>query len=109
MRISRMIVACDPAASEEFATGFARCGSEIPKMKRPFSNSRVDRAGKILTGRLSCPDGQDGEKMYGDAFQVLSEWRAFHAFALDAISETLTNRARVIDPRATIAQRLKRF
>src|SRR3569833_1275423 len=96
--------------SKYFAVpSFAVLHADPLLMERPFSNSKVDHAGKILCGRIRVPDAPEGDVMFQNAVEVLSDWRAFHAYVLNQISSTLTNRARTIFPPAMIAQRLKRF
>jgi hypothetical protein len=70
-------------------------------MERPRSKGQVDRAGKLLRAGLNAASE--------DAYSILSSWRAFHAYPLNAVATTLRNRALVIDANAVVAQRLKRF
>lgn len=73
-------------------------------MERPHSNSKIDRAGKVLAGRI-----ESDPALFNDSFLILTQWRTFHAYALNAVFMTLKNRALAIDQEATLAQRLKRF
>lgn len=67
-----------------------------------YERKQVDAAGKILR------DPNAPLEDFARAFAVLDNWRSAHAFPLNTFQILLRNRARKIDPSATIAQRLKR-
>lgn len=69
---------------------------------RNNSRSKIDRAGDILAS-----DDDDLFK-YFEAYSIMDNWRASHAFPLNTIQMTLRRRSRQIDKNAIIAQRLKR-
>ncbi len=69
---------------------------------RIFSKGRIDRAGRALV--QLAPDDLQRE----DEIAVVDNWRACHAYPLQAIKMTLLRRARKIDSNALISQRLKR-
>jgi hypothetical protein len=77
-------------------------------MTRVYSNAKVDRAGRALSEGASTAKNNN-EDASDDAYTVLSSWRALHAYPLSAVATTLRNRAVLIDPKAIVAQRLKRF
>ena len=77
---------------------------------RPFSNSAIDRAGKLLGQPAPAPTATDEEwGAWEEAYNVLSHWRSLHAFPLSSTTSTLRKRALLIDSTALVAQRLKRF
>jgi ppGpp synthetase/RelA/SpoT-type nucleotidyltranferase len=80
-------------------------------MERIYSNGKVDRAGELLSGRIMNParDGRQSIAEWDEAFDILSHWRAIHAYPLAAIASRLKCRAISLDPEAIVAQRLKRF
>jgi ppGpp synthetase/RelA/SpoT-type nucleotidyltranferase len=69
---------------------------------RSNSKGRIDRAGKELI-ELPLDDSRREE-----AIAVVDNWRSCHAYPLQVIKMTLLNRAKKIDSRALVAQRLKR-
>jgi putative GTP pyrophosphokinase len=68
-----------------------------------YSKSKVDKAGEVLKGSAS---GQEREI----AFEILSNWRAFHALPLDTFSKILKSRVKKVSKstNSIVAQRLKR-
>jgi ppGpp synthetase/RelA/SpoT-type nucleotidyltranferase len=71
-----------------------------------YTRSEVDSAGEIIrrpSARLSEPDGWD------NAVAIASNWRSSHSYPLQALKMTLRNRAKLVDPKALVAQRLKRL
>ncbi|MGD1095583.1 MAG: RelA/SpoT domain-containing protein [Bryobacteraceae bacterium] len=79
-------------------------------MPRPYSNSRVDKAGEFITMRVPWPDNQDEwGPLIDDAFDVVWAWRDLHAYPLDQVSRTLERRTLSVDQSAIFAQRLKRL
>src|SRR5690348_4796094 len=73
--------------------------------KPEFGTSRVTAAGKILAGRKHPTDEFTAEA----AFDVAANWRSSHAYPLHVLAMTLRNRARGVDEKALLAQRLKRM
>jgi ppGpp synthetase/RelA/SpoT-type nucleotidyltranferase len=81
---------------------------------RVYSKGRIDRAGRAI----ASPDAPAAEGEFVDYVQrliqreedtrIVDNWRACHAYPLQVIKMTLLRRAKKIDPRALIAQRLKR-
>jgi ppGpp synthetase/RelA/SpoT-type nucleotidyltranferase len=69
---------------------------------RTFSKGRIDRAGKELI-ILPQEDPQLEETL-----NVINNWRSCHSYPLQIIKMTLLNRAKQIDRKALIAQRMKR-
>lgn len=67
-----------------------------------FSKKRVKRAGESLINP-ACPEADKSEAM-----EVLSNWRASHAYPMHAILIFLRARATEIDEKAVVVQRLKR-
>lgn len=76
----------------------------MPWTKPQYSAGRINRAGDLIIGNTECgPDDLD------EALAVIGNWRACHAYPLLAARMTLTARAKSVDKRAIIAQRLKRL
>lgn len=67
-----------------------------------FERSDVNRAGRIL----ASPAATYAERRW--ASEVLTNWRASHAYPLNTFQATLRFRLAKLDPRAIVAQRLKR-
>jgi hypothetical protein len=67
-----------------------------------YSRSQVDWAGAILAD-LKVEDDLDS------ALQIVNNWRASHSFPLNTFQITLRNKARMVDKKCLIAQRIKRF
>jgi ppGpp synthetase/RelA/SpoT-type nucleotidyltranferase len=70
---------------------------------RQYSKGRIDRAGEEL---ISLPPSHINRVV---AEGVIDNWRSSHAFPLQIIKMNLLNRARRIDSKALVAQRLKRL
>jgi hypothetical protein len=69
-----------------------------------YTKGEIDRAGQILI--QNDPPAWD---VVDHMLDVINNWRAAHAYPLLAMRMTLTGRARRIDNRAVVAQRLKRL
>lgn len=67
-----------------------------------FSKRQVRRAGDLLRDEL----GTQGEREW--ALQVLSNWRASHAYVINTFQSTLRQRMWQVDPHGVVGQRLKR-
>jgi hypothetical protein len=70
-----------------------------PKHKR----GEVDRAGEVLI------DEHAAFFERSNALEIVSNWRSSHSFPLNTFQINLRNRAKKVDPEATVAQRLKRL
>jgi hypothetical protein len=68
-----------------------------------YSKGAIDRAGAALVAA-----GHSAE-LGNDLLGVINNWRACHAYPLHAIKMTLRKRAKSINSKALIAQRLKRL
>ncbi len=68
-----------------------------------FGNSEINRAGEILR-RQDTSSTDD----LAWAYEVVDNWRASHAFPLNSVQIALRRRARELDKKALVAQRLKR-
>lgn len=71
-------------------------------VERQYSKGQVDKAGRSLI-TLAADDPAREE-----AIRIVDNWRSCHGYPLQIIKMTLLNRAKKIDSRALIAQRLKR-
>jgi hypothetical protein len=74
-------------------------------MKPHFTRGEVDGAGRKL--RRYFVDDDDATTTH--ALEVINNWRSIHSYPLLSLRMTLTGRARRVDSRAIIAQRLKRL
>jgi ppGpp synthetase/RelA/SpoT-type nucleotidyltranferase len=83
---------------------------------RIYSKGRIDRAGGALVAlsQMPDPDPLDFAEQFErfnrreEEIRILDNWRACHAYPLQVVKMTLSNRAKRIDREALIAQRLKR-
>lgn len=81
---------------------------------RIYSKGRIDRAGATLLAMQNEDIQSDDFEWYEfwsrreSEIAVLDNWRACHAYPLQAIKMTLLRRAKKKDPDALVAQRLKR-
>jgi ppGpp synthetase/RelA/SpoT-type nucleotidyltranferase len=69
---------------------------------RIYSKGQIDRAGRALV------DSPLDDPTRDEHIAIVDNWRACHAYPLQVIKMTLLNRAKKIDHKALIAQRLKR-
>lgn len=67
-----------------------------------YSKTKVDKAGELLKNKKSSKDE------ISMAFEVLSNWRAYHAMPLDTFAKVLKKRVQKVSGEAIVAQRLKR-
>jgi hypothetical protein len=75
----------------------------MPWAKPLHNKSRVDTAGDILANPSDTDTGWEG------AIEIISNWRSSHGYPLQVLKMTLKNRAKAVDRKALIAQRLKRM
>lgn len=78
--------------------------SDMAWMKPQYGSGETNSAGKLLISDEDVP-----EEEWNHALTVINNWRACHGYPLLAMRMTLTGRAKKIDSRAIIAQRLKRL
>lgn len=76
--------------------------------KRDYTKAEIDRAGALLVPWWTRTGSVPREEI-GRAYMVIDNWRASHAYPLNAFQMTLRQRARRVDPKMIVAQRLKRF
>lgn len=76
----------------------------MPFVAPAYSRSEVNRAGDILGGR--DPKATLRELRHAD--EVLTNWRASHAYPINTFQATLRSKLSAIDGGALVAQRLKR-
>lgn len=70
-----------------------------------YTKSQVDRAGAIIIAPMLLPEDSD---KYQAASDVMSNWRAAHAYPINTFQATLRSKLKRIDKNAIVAQRLKR-
>ena len=73
-----------------------------PIIPLEYSGKAVGRAGAILQKEKIL------SREYNASLEVLSNWRASHIYPLSKIQNLLYKRAKRIDKKSLIAQRLKR-
>jgi ppGpp synthetase/RelA/SpoT-type nucleotidyltranferase len=75
-----------------------------------YNRGRVDVAGQRLIADVSLISLADNPFTdYYEALEVINNWRSSHGYPLQCLKMTLLTRAKRIDSRALIAQRLKRL
>lgn len=72
-------------------------------VKPIYSNAAVDRASAEL---VRSPKGSNE---YRSSLEIVNQWRSSHLWPLQKIQHTLRNRARSVDSKAIVVQRLKRL
>lgn len=78
----------------------------IPKC----SKTKVDTAGAfVIVPPTALENLFRSIEQYADAFDTVNNWRSAHSFPLNIIQAQLRKRARSIDPKSIVAQRLKRL
>jgi (p)ppGpp synthase/HD superfamily hydrolase len=76
-------------------------------IKREFSKGEIDRCGSSLIPWWSRSGPKPDDLWRG--YTIIQNWRSSHALPLLTFRMGLSQRARRIEPKAIIAQRLKRF
>jgi len=77
----------------------------MPWTKPESGISRVTAAGKIISGKKQ----PNPEMSMDDALNVAGNWRTAHGYPLHVFKQLLRSRAKRVDNRALVAQRLKRL
>lgn len=75
----------------------------MTRVTRDYSYGQIDRAGKILA-RNDLADSEMSE-----ALKVMNNWRAAHAYPLETAARWLRKASTDLDPKAIVAERLKRL
>jgi hypothetical protein len=78
---------------------------KMPWTKPRHSSSRVASAGKVIAGRKQPSENLDMDT----ALSIAGNWRSSHGYPLHVFKTTLRGRAKKVDPKALVAQRLKRL
>jgi Region found in RelA / SpoT proteins len=93
------------------------CGVTLPRsigcddmaewVKRDFGKGEIDRVGELLVPwwKGLAPE----PAILGEAYGIIQNWRTSHAMPLLTFRIGLAQRAKRVEPKAVIAQRLKRF
>jgi hypothetical protein len=76
-------------------------------VSREFSKADIDRAGRALVAWWSRRQQPPAD--LGHLFTVVENWRTSHAYPLNAFQVALRSRARRVEEKPLVAQRLKRF
>ncbi len=69
-----------------------------------FSRSRVDSAGRYLSGRSAGSIASTEE-----ALDIVNNWRSSHSFPLNTMRIYLSSKSKDVDSRSLVAQRVKRL
>lgn len=77
--------------------------------QRRFGKGEIDRAGETLLKWWLSPDLNLSSEPYHTAYWIVQNWRDCHAFPLVVFQRVLRKRAKEIDPKATVAKRIKRL
>ena len=75
--------------------------------KPVYTKGEIDAAGKRLIGFQ--PSNPQEWELWDQTLTVINNWRSAHSYPLLSMRMTLTGRAKKVDDRAIIAQRLKRM
>jgi len=75
-------------------------------VQRQYGKGEIDRAGELL---VPWWRGETQPDRLGQAYIIIQNWRTSHGLPLNVFQAGLRQRAKRIDPKAIIAQRLKRF
>jgi putative GTP pyrophosphokinase len=78
----------------------------MPWAEPNYSRAKVDAAGEVLSREDA---GTASLAEYAEALTVLNNWRSAHSYPLQVLKMTLLTRAKKVNARALIAQRLKRL
>jgi hypothetical protein len=78
---------------------------QMPWTKPRNGRARVTAAGKVISGRREPSDDLDMDS----ALSIAGNWRSSHGYPLHVFKTMLRGRAKKVDPRALVAQRLKRL
>jgi putative GTP pyrophosphokinase len=87
-------------------------GQIMEWVKCGHGKGKIDRAGDFLAQWwMSDEVDNDPEyvKTWQEKFSIVENWRACHGLPLNVIQRGLRGRAKKIEPRVLVAQRLKRF
>jgi hypothetical protein len=74
--------------------------------KPKYSNGQIDRAGTVLVAAESEPLLPVD---WSESIEIINNWRSSHSYPLQALKMSAISRARRVDDRAIVAQRLKRL
>src|SRR5690242_6616031 len=69
-----------------------------------YTREAVNKAGRVLVS-ASAEEGEENE----EAFAIISNWRSSHSFPLNTFKIRLIDYAHGVNPKALVAQRLKRL
>lgn len=87
---------------------------KVYAMERRHTNAAINRAGDFIADKNGIwsgllPEWTEWEKRFDEAFDIVTEWRSFHAFPLKAVSTLLSSEASSIDGSPIVVERLKRY
>jgi RelA/SpoT family protein len=77
----------------------------MPWTRPRNSRARVTAAGEVISERRA----QSADLDIDTALNIAGNWRSAHGYPLHVFNRVLRNRAKEVDPRALVAQRLKRL
>jgi len=73
-----------------------------------YSKAQIDRAGNALR-KYMLSELNNEELDFNEALNIIFNWRAAHSYVVNTFNATLREKIKRIDPKALIAQRIKRF
>lgn len=76
---------------------------------RKYGKGEIDRAGQILLKWWVTPEISLENEPYNESYRIVQNWMDCHAFPLIVFQRMLRRRAREIDPKVTVAKRIKRL
>lgn len=74
-----------------------------------YSRSQVDRAGRLLAAKDADKSSAASPEEWDKALAIINNWRSSHGYPLYMMGKTLLRRAKKVDEKALVAQRLKRL
>lgn len=80
-------------------------------VKRQFGKGEIDRAGKLLAWwwEDTTRENENNKRDLNMAYVIVENWRTSHGLPLNTFQAALRGRAKRVEQRVIVAQRLKRF
>jgi ppGpp synthetase/RelA/SpoT-type nucleotidyltranferase len=91
------------------AVDFPQIENEMAWVRPQYSRGQVDSAGRTLIRNRAENATLPELIAFDEAVNVINNWRSSHSYPLHALKMALRNRAREVDRKAVVAQRLKRL
>src|SRR5208337_994324 len=94
------------AVHAEFLAQISESNDMAEWVQRDHGKGEIDRAGTLL---IPWWKGLDKPERLGMLYMIVQNWRTSHALPLNVFQAGLRQRAKRIEERVIVAQRLKRF